>query len=289
LVPASNLWVCDLSSSTADAEVTIVQGYGTAGYEYSAWGHENDGEEPVDYFCCHADDGDIPAGGITDIKAIGGTGGDLLSFTWDSATYNLDSAGYRVVNGWIEGGLGNDVIHGSDADNANYSETLNGKAGRDTIHGNDGDDALIGEDGVDSLNGNGGDDYMTGNDDDDNMYGGDGADTMYGGDGADVMTGGDGDDTMYGGNHRDRMSGEGDNDYMDGGLLGDIMCGGDDEDDYVFDGDGTAESGSLWDQIWGKNAAAEVECGDTSTRWDGVTEDNNTCGIWTLLLEPNCP
>ena len=80
----------------------------------------------------------------------------------------------------VDGGAGNDTIHGS-----NGADALFGSAGNDSLFGGDGDDTLAGGAGVDQFFGEGGNDTLIWNP-------GDGSDLFDGGDGIDtgVVNGG---------------------------------------------------------------------------------------------------
>lgn len=107
---------------------------------------------------------------------------ETLSFA-DGTSYNLlanvDGAGAQgeiiiasVAGTAIDGGLGDDILIGSDADA--------------TLRGGDGIDTLIGGDGNDTLEGGAGNDILIGGAGDDVLFGGAGDDTLYGGSGNDI-------------------------------------------------------------------------------------------------------
>jgi len=265
-----NTWKCDMSGAGAATMVVMVEGYGADGNtDYSAWGHFHSGETQTD-FCCPVADADAKKG-IANFEIVGGPGGDSLAFTWDSRTYNLQSFGKGTIAGLILGGVGNDVIKGSDSDDATYSEELEGQDGDDTIHGNAGDDTIIGGDHEDTLNGNPGDDVMWGNAGDDIMDGGADDDTMNGGTGDDAMSGGLGGDTI------------------NGGLGADIMCGGNNAADIIYEGDTDYESPG--DILWGQHAKADLYCGSKKSQSDyETTSISHDCTGTTISSEPGeCP
>lgn len=109
----------------------------------------------------------------------------------------------------IDGGNGNDVVHGNDAENkllgGEGNDTLSGWAGNDVIHGGAGDDVIVGGEGHYVLASD--DDVLFGEDGNDTIDGCAGNDTLYGGAGSDVLRGGEGDDILFGG----------DGDVLDGG------------------------------------------------------------------------
>jgi Ca2+-binding RTX toxin-like protein len=88
---------------------------------------------------------------------------------------NVQLAGSIKMDAWLDGGNGNDRLHG-----AKGNDVLLGGAGRDWLDGGQGNDVLVGGDGNDFLLGQSGDDIL------------------IGGAGADVLNGGPGDDLMVG-------------------------------------------------------------------------------------------
>ena len=86
----------------------------------------------------------------------------------------------------------------------------------DVINAGDGDDVALGDFG----------------------YVSNGSAVLLGGMGNDVLQGGDGNDTLYG---------EGGHDQLDGGAGADTLDGGSENDAYVFDGDGTSGSDTIWE------------------------------------------
>jgi serralysin len=80
----------------------------------------------------------------------------------------------------LDGGVGNDLLHGGDGD-----DHVDGSYGNDALHGDGGDDSIDGAIGHDLLQGGAGDDTLFGNI---------GADTLAGGAGADLLIGSDGHD-----------------------------------------------------------------------------------------------
>jgi Ca2+-binding RTX toxin-like protein len=115
----------------------------------------------------------------------------------------------------IDGGGGNDVIHGGDLGN-----NLFGSAGDDTLYGGKLDDWLFGGEGEDTLHagseaGPGGDgNYLDGGAGDDQIHGREGSDWLEGGEGTDRLVGGAGGDILAGG--------AGDADDLEGGSGDDI-------------------------------------------------------------------
>jgi Ca2+-binding RTX toxin-like protein len=94
----------------------------------------------------------------------------------------------------VQGGDGNDFIHGSNRD-----DELWGEAGDDEIQGHDGGDWIVGHEGDDTLVGLAGDDHLIGGTGRDNMMGGAGDDDLDAADGQwlDLISGGGGDDSAW--------------------------------------------------------------------------------------------
>lgn len=113
-----------------------------------------------------------------------------------------------------------DSIHGSD-----FADTLfGGSDGYDRLYGYGGDDVLDGGDEVtsstnytDLLNGGAGKDILYGRGGNDDLRGDDGDDKLYGGADNDLLNGGAGDDLLDGGEGNDRLGGNAGNDILSGG------------------------------------------------------------------------
>ncbi|MGF1511072.1 MAG: endonuclease/exonuclease/phosphatase family protein [Myxococcota bacterium] len=88
----------------------------------------------------------------------------------------------RPYEGVLIGGLGADVIRGTDGD-----DNIVGLLGADVICGEDGDDLLFGGQGSDRLLGGAGDDRLKGGIGSDELDGGEGRDRCFGGFGADTF------------------------------------------------------------------------------------------------------
>lgn len=264
----STSFTCDVSWSDEEATVTIVSDF-DSGVPYEAWGEAN-GE----LFCCESNIQYTP----TAVHIEGSIFDDILEFTWDALSYNLNGVSTNIA-ATIDGNAGKDTIRGSHA-SPNIAETLNGGLGDDNIRGNADADVLNGGGGKDLLLGGAGDDECNGDDADDEVFGGDGADVLSGGAGADVMNGDAGDDVMYGGAGRDRMSGAAGDDTMDGGTDGDTMCGdGEVGGDYLYAGETTDEGVGLRDILYAASAADDVVPGSSSTSTDP----------WSNCVMPGCP
>ncbi|MEM6762109.1 MAG: matrixin family metalloprotease [Pseudomonadota bacterium] len=128
---------------------------------------------------------------------------------------------------WIDGGFGNDLVAGRDA-----QDTLRGGGGNDTIRGFDGNDVIRGAGGNDLLNGSfgndrilgaNGNDTLRGGTGDDNLDGGAGNDRMFGEFGSNNMLGGAGNDLINGGSSADRLVGHQGMDTLKGGFGRDVF------------------------------------------------------------------
>ncbi len=88
----------------------------------------------------------------------------------------IDLAGEDTDDGndQIDGGAGNDTIHGNGG-----SDGISGGTGDDTIYGDSGDDKLVGDAGADAIFGGTGDDILDGGAGADDLFGGDDQDTFY--------------------------------------------------------------------------------------------------------------
>jgi Ca2+-binding RTX toxin-like protein len=108
-----------------------------------------------------------------------------------------DALGSQSANDLIDGGDGNDYVHGEYTSVTPGKDWLEGGAGNDELHGGGADDVLLGGSGNDLLFGEAGNDLLLGASGSDNLYGGDGDDTLYGGFGDDLLDAGAGNDTLY--------------------------------------------------------------------------------------------
>lgn len=251
---------CDFRSAGAATNATLVLGYHGAS-RYSAWGDVGGTK-----FCCAYDD---TTGGYEQIKILGSDSGDNLKFT-HNGTYDLAAYNATLSYATIDGGVGNDIVIGSNTSAASYQESLYGGANDDTISAGGGDDNLNGDGGVDTL------------------LGGSGVDTMSGGIGNDIMVGGVGNDIMNGDGDDDVESGGDGNDTMDGGT-GTAASGYD-----VLCGEGGADilkaSATDGDQLYGANSGDTLYCEGSSTLYDETSIPDNCSGTTTLTERPSeCP
>lgn len=159
-----------------------------------------------------------------------GTRVDVVAGSGDDAVVVGDGLpGVTVL-----GGQGVDVIHGGDG-----ADVLVGGYGDDEVTGGGGRDAVFGGAGQDYLDGQGGGDLIDG---------GSGSDTVYGLDGPDVLAGGEGTDHLEGGSGGDRLVGGAGADVVSGGSGDDTASGGADAD-ALYDGEGGADLGPLYDHL----------------------------------------
>lgn len=206
-----------VDTGTGDDEVTI---------------SERDGEVVV---TVNGDDHVVDAGSGITIR--GGSGDDTITLPSDVSV--------RFV---LDGGTGDDRIHGSDG-----QDDIFGSTGDDTLEGGDGEDVVDGGDGRDYVDGSSGSDILSGGRGNDTVYGGDGLDDVLGGQGRDYLDGGNDTDTVLGGRHDDVVSGGNDGDRLGGGAGDDVIYGGTGTDElldlagdntaYLQDGDQNLEQG----------------------------------------------
>jgi Ca2+-binding RTX toxin-like protein len=131
-----------------------------------------------------------------------GGGDDTIVLAPNIGSKEFFGGGWATVGTFINGGVGNDRIVGSD-----QCDTINGNAGYDRIDGGLGDDRLAGNGGNDAVAGNLGYDRLYGDNGSDRIDAGNGNDRIYGGDGDDLLGGGAGSDSIYGGNGTDTING----------------------------------------------------------------------------------
>lgn len=123
----------------------------------------------------------------------------LVQIEWASATgIDFKTLPYTFktehFNPTFSGTIGNDFLYGWESSNNDIS----GGLGHDLIMGTEGDDKLDGGDGVDRL---------FGGFDNDTLIGGLDPDWLEGGHGLDTLNGGDGNDRLIGGWHNDTIDG----------------------------------------------------------------------------------
>lgn len=118
----------------------------------------------------------------------GSEGNDTINATLINRTNIINAHGGDdiifgniIAGNTINGGAGNDQIHGGNS--------------IDNIHGGTGDDFIFGQGGNDIINAGEGDDTIFGGEGDDYIVGGDGNDWLQGDDGADILIGGLGNDS----------------------------------------------------------------------------------------------
>jgi len=221
-------------------------------------------------------DGDSLTGGYGKNILSGEAGDDYLQ-----VPYSVDSI--------LDGGKGNDVLHGGD-----FTATLIGGPGNDQLYG-----AKFGS----TMDGGAGDDYIEGSSDtgfyiisnnitggagndiihagsgsatvhagpgNDAIYGSDHADAIWGEAGDDIIWGGYGDDTLSGDAGLDQIYGEGGTDTCYGGVGNDILAGGDGNDALYGD--------AGIDQIFGEGGNDNIEAGKGNDQCHGGPGDDQING-----------
>lgn len=245
-------------------------------------------------------------GGGNDDRLIGGAGDDKI---WGDAltrgTYIDNPDGSQTFvsltgvlhpgNDILEGGEGNDELHGDGGDDIldggagndlligdtqpgvalltsmeAGDDFLSGGEGDDELQGNAGDDVLLGGVGNDLLFGDDegvdssleGDDWLEGGDGVDQLLGRGGNDTLIGGEGDDLGSGGEGDDVIIAGAGADQFDGEGGDDVLFGDDGNDLLIGGDGLDTL---GGGADDDlligGDGQDTLFGGDGADELQGG----------------------------
>ncbi|MBL8532478.1 MAG: hypothetical protein JNL33_01380, partial [Betaproteobacteria bacterium] len=246
-----------------------VTGWGRRGNDILRGGRKDDdlyGGEGADEI--DGDEGDdllVADAGVGDVLK-GGSGNDRIFGSEDGAEADPDFGDALRFGDRIEGGEGDDVIHGlGGADDIDAGAGIDwvdgglggdrivGGAGADTLYGSHGGDTILGhgltdagdddaadriygEWGDDVLSGQGGLDLIEGGFGNDHLFGGRGDDVLHTGFGLNTADGGEGDDqihgsddgadTLLGGAGRDRLWGYAGNDTLNGGADDDILDGG---------------------------------------------------------------
>jgi uncharacterized secreted protein with C-terminal beta-propeller domain len=113
----------------------------------------------------------------------------------------------RVVAIRVNAGVGDDTIAIDVPGNSRLTTMLAGGLGDDVIRGSDGRDTIVGGPGRDTLNGGKGDDSIRGGANADSLSGGLGNDTLFGGLGRDTLRGDGGRNILDGGMGVDRFFG----------------------------------------------------------------------------------
>lgn len=213
--------------------------------------------------------------------------------TWDSAIltgsgtpYQLISTNIQISTDLLLGGLGTDVIYGSNLSDAIFYNngvisggigsfdnieqfwladgddvidlSAHGSGGVDyaknvLVQGGEGNDIIIGGAGKDNLQGDGGNDIIFGWRGSDTISGGTGDDILYGDDmgfngisGDDTIDGGSGNDILYGGRGKDKLAGGDGNDMLYGGAGDDSLSGGAGDDILYGDDDDVSGNDVLY-------------------------------------------
>ncbi|WP_281061287.1 cadherin domain-containing protein [Sphingobium sp. Sx8-8] len=200
--------------------------------------------------------------------------------TGSGAAYQLAATNIQISTDLFLGGLGTDILYGSNLNDAifyNNGTISGGFGGFDNIEqfwladgddiidlsahgpggidytkdilvqGGEGNDQIIGGAGKDNLQGDGGNDIIFGWRGSDTISGGAGDDILYGDDlgfngisGDDTLDGGTGNDILYGGRGKDKLTGGDGNDILYGGAGDDSLSGGAGDDILYGDDDLTS-------------------------------------------------
>ena len=158
-----------------------------------------------DHITLTGNGGNIQINGLPEMVSINGIDGriDILNVHGQGGDDTIDASGLNAhIVLTLDGGDGNDVIHGSDfACNivgGAGNDTLIGGAGDAHISGNDGDDIIMGGAGQNVIDGGSGDDQITSFGGPDFLQGGAGNDIIHAGAGEDTVEGDSGNDTLFG-------------------------------------------------------------------------------------------
>ncbi len=149
-------------------------------------------------------------------------------------------------------------------------DEIDGGSGNDEIHGGGGDDVIDGGSGHDLAFGDAGDDKIDGGSGHDALLGGEGDDVLDGGKHNDILVGGAGDDTLEGGSGRDILAGGGGQDRLDGGSGNDVLAAG--------MGDDALDGGKGNDRLYGQAGDDTLEGGKGRDRLDGGAGDDTLDG-----------
>lgn len=218
-----------------------------------------------------------------DDAAFGGAGNDTIHVNG----YAEGGDGNDVITARHgEGGTGNDEIHaisnatGGDGDDILYTQDFaQGEAGNDILHGNDDDNQLFGGLGDDTLYGYGGDDGLFGDEGNNTFYGGDGDDSIFAAQGEfnDILFGGDGNDLLWGydgDNYYD--GGNGDETFFAGHGNNTIICGEGNHSIFGTDaGNDTITCGSGIDEIFIEDGNDDVDSGGGNDQIYGDSGNKN--------------
>jgi Ca2+-binding RTX toxin-like protein len=147
---------------------------------------------------------------------LGGSGDDVIGA--GPGNGNPMSAYGGSDNDSIDGGYGNDLLYGDEANSYILWPGTQGFRPQPYDATTDGADTIDGHEGNDTIIGGGGDDVLTGGLGDDSLTASSGKNQFFGGEGSDTITGGSDSDFLYGG-----PRGTGQNDILTGGGGGDVF------------------------------------------------------------------
>ena len=177
----------------------------------------------------------IYVGTLSKVEVFAKSGDDVVRL--DAGTQHL------YVQGWVDGGLGNDTIVGVQRG----KNTIFAGADNDTVTGGDYADTMWGDHGLDSLLGMGGNDQI---------YAGQGADTVEGGRGDDTLYGDQGDDKLFGQDGMDMLWGGEQSDWLDAGSAYEFV-------DFGRDSSGRSnpveQDKDFNAQVWALNGATATD------------------------------
>jgi len=219
-------------------------------------------------FCCPIDDAVTPVTGVT-MSAT--SNNDILAFI-DSGTGDMMETNPATSSAFvaiINGGDGDDNIVGSDSSGTYYFEQLNGDDGGDTIDGGGGNDVIHGGNQNDTIDGGDGNDFIYGDANIDTITAGNGNDQVFAGNGVDYVSGEGGD--------FDQLHGDNDNDVVCDVSGSSNVLTGDADTDKLWATSGTMDCGSTAGDQAGGGATVIFHGGVTSCPGTALTTIPATC------------
>jgi Ca2+-binding RTX toxin-like protein len=221
----------------------------------------------------------LSGGGQNDQIQVSGDN-TLLTVSFNKQTFDFNTADVTEIH--IDGGNGNDWIWVDES--VTVGAMINGGHGNDRVHGGGGDDTILGDKGNDRLSGGGGMDTISGGGGNDWAWGDDGEDVVHGDHGNDHVFGGAGNDELFGDVGHDKLNGDDGDDVMSGGYGHDHLRGsagndqlfGDEGKDHLWgnDGDDQLFGGNDKDHLWGNLGNDLLKGEGGSDHLDGGAGDN---------------